>query len=181
MEQRIGYARVSTSDQDPDLHRDALRPAGRADVYEGTGRGLNSDRPQRAEYLGRLRRGDRWVVWKLDQLDRSFSDLIQAAYRLRVACAYIELLQPRVVFEGSTMSNAIYAMLGIFSRIERDLIRERTRTGLVAARARSRAGVWKPNASEAQIKVINEMVSAQRQPINRIAKLHVSRELQVTS
>ena len=99
MEQRIGYARVSTSDQNPDLQRDALRQAGCDDVYEETASGKSADRPQLAECLRRLRRGDTLVVWKLDRLGRSLSDLVQIADRLRAAGVYIELLQPRVVLD----------------------------------------------------------------------------------
>lgn len=112
MEQRIGYARVSTSDQNPDLQRDALRQAGCDDVYEETASGKSADRPQLAECLRRLRRGDTLVVWKLDRLGRSLSDLVQIADRLRAAGVYIELLQPRVVFDDSTMGKAMYAMFG---------------------------------------------------------------------
>ena len=68
------------------------------------------------------------------------SDLVQIADRLRAAGVYIELLQPRVVFDDSTMGKAMYAMFGMFAEMERDLIRERTRAGLAAARARGRAG-----------------------------------------
>lgn len=172
MEQRIGYARVSTSDQNPDLQRDALRQAGCDDVYEETASGKSADRPQLAECLRRLRRGDTLVVWKLDRLGRSLSDLVQIADRLRAAGVYIELLQPRVVFDDSTMGKAMYAMFGMFAEMERDLIRERTRAGLAAARARGRAGGRKPKLTEAQIKEINEMVDAQKLPIGRIAELY---------
>ncbi|MCX8519874.1 MAG: recombinase family protein [Methylophilaceae bacterium] len=67
MNQVFGYARVSTTDQNPDLQRDALKQAGCDDVYEETASGKNTDRPQLSECLRRLRRGDTLVVWKLDR------------------------------------------------------------------------------------------------------------------
>ncbi len=110
--------------------------------------GKSADRPQLAECLRRLRHGDTLVVWKLDRLGRSLSDLVQIADRLRSAGVYIELLQPRVVFDDSTIGKAMYAMFGMFAEMERDLIRERPRAGL----ARGRSGGRKPKLSEAQIK-----------------------------
>lgn len=158
MNQRIGYARVSTSDQNPDLQRDALKQAGCHDVYEETGSGKSANRPQLAECLRRLRQGDTLVLWKLDRLGRSLSDLVKIADRLRAEGVFIELLQPHVVFDDSTMGKAMYAMFGMFAEMERDLIRERTRPGLVAARARGRAGGRKPKLDEKQVREIKALM-----------------------
>lgn len=174
MEQRIGYARVSTSDQNPDLQRDALRQAGCDDVYEETASGKSADRPQLAECLRRLRRGDTLVVWKLDRLGRSLSDLVQIADRLRAAGVYIELLQPRVVFDDSTMGKAMYAMFGMFAEMERELTVERTRAGLAVAKQLGRKGGRKPKMTDSKIESAKKLLASGVPPRDVAKNLGVS-------
>ena len=132
--------------------------AGCDDVYEETASGKNTDRLQLSECLRRLRRGDTLVVWKLDRLGRSLSDLVQIADRLRAEGVYIRLLQPQIVFDDSTIGKAMYAMFGMFAEMERDLIRERTRAGLAAARARGRSGGRKPKLNHKQVREIKALL-----------------------
>ncbi|MBN4664308.1 recombinase family protein [Pandoraea nosoerga] len=170
MNQRIGYARVSVSDQNPDLQRDALHQAGCDDIYEETASGKSTDRPQLTECLRRLRRGDTLVVWKLDRLGRSLADLVRIADDLRTRGVFIELRQPHVVFDDSTLGKAMYAMFGMFAEMERDLIRERTHAGLAAARARGRAGGRKPKLDEKQVREIKALMRDPTIPVSTIAK-----------
>ena len=170
MNQRIGYARVSVSDQHPGLQRDALKQAGCDDIYEEIASGKSSERPKLTECLGRLRRGDTLVVWKLDRLGRSLADLVQIADDLRTRGVFIELRQPHVVFDDSTLGKAMYAMFGMFAEMERDLIRERTHAGLAAARARGRAGGRKPKLNEKQVREINALMRDPTIPVSTIAK-----------
>src|SRR5271156_6348815 len=139
----IGYARVSTTDQDLALQLDALAKAGCARIFEDKASGAKADRPGLAAALGFVREGDTLIVWKLDRLGRSLPHLIETVNALeargvsfRSVTESIDTTTPggRVVFH-------IFGALGQF---ERDLIRERTRAGLDAAISRGRRGGRKP-------------------------------------
>jgi DNA invertase Pin-like site-specific DNA recombinase len=139
----IGYARVSTSEQDLALQLDALNKAGCVKVFEDKASGARADRPGLAEALAYVREGEVLVVWKLDRLGRSLKHLL----------ATIEDLQKRDVgFRSLTEAidtttaggRLILHIFGALSQFERDLIRERTRAGLSAAAARGRKGGRQP-------------------------------------
>lgn len=83
---------------------------------------------------------------------------------------FIELRQPRVVFDDSTLGKAMYAVFGMFAEMERDLIRERTHAGLTAARARGRAGGRKPKLDEKQVREIKALMRDPTIPVSAIAK-----------
>lgn len=173
MGQRIGYARVSTDDQNLDLQHDALRKAGIADdrLYSDTASGKDADRKELLACLKALREGDTLVVWRLDRLGRSLPDLVRIVGELEQKGASFESLTEKIE-TGSAAGKLVFHVFAALAEFERNLIRERTRAGLVAARARGRAGGRKPKLSEAQIKEINQMVDAQKLPIGRIAELY---------
>ena len=173
MGQRIGYARVSTDDQNLDLQHDALRKAGIADdrLYSDTASGKDADRKELLACLKALREGDTLVVWRLDRLGRSLPDLVRIVGELEQRGVSFESLTEKIE-TGSAAGKLVFHVFAALAEFERNLIRERTRAGLVAARARGRAGGRKPKLSEAQIKEINEMVDAQKLPIGRIAELY---------
>jgi len=173
MGQRIGYARVSTDDQNLDLQHDALRKAGIADdrLYSDTASGKNADRKELLACLKALREGDTLVVWRLDRLGRSLPDLVRIVGELEQKGVSFESLTEKIE-TGSAAGKLVFHVFAALAEFERNLIRERTRAGLVAARARGRAGGRKPKLTEAQIKEINEMVDAQKLPIGRIAELY---------
>ena len=173
MGQRIGYARVSTDDQNLDLQHDALRKAGIADdrLYSDTASGKDADRKELLACLKALREGDTLVVWRLDRLGRSLPDLVRIVGELEQKGVSFESLTEKIE-TGSAAGKLVFHVFAALAEFERNLIRERTRAGLVAARARGRAGGRKPKLSEAQIKEINEMVDAQKLPIGRIAELY---------
>lgn len=123
----IGYARVSTAEQDTALQTDALRKAGCERVFEDTASGAKADRPGLADALAYLRDGDVLAVWRLDRLGRSMPHLIET----------IGALEAR----GGRL---IFHVFGALGQFERDLIRERTKAGLTAAAARGRKGGRKP-------------------------------------
>jgi DNA invertase Pin-like site-specific DNA recombinase len=135
----IGYARVSTKDQDRALQIDALKVAGCEKIFEETASGAKADRPQLAAALDFMREGDVLVVWKLDRLSRSMKQLIDT----------VDMLQKRGV-EFKSLTDAIDTtthqgklVFGIFASLaefERSLIRERVTAGLAAARSRGRVG-----------------------------------------
>ena len=173
MGQRIGYARVSTDDQNLDLQHDALRKAGIADdrLYSDTASGKDADRKELLACLKALREGDTLVVWRLDRLGRSLPDLVHIVGELEQRGISFESLTEKIE-TGSAAGKLVFHVFAALAEFERNLIRERTRAGLVAARARGRAGGRKPKLSEAQIKEINQMVDAQKLPIGRIAELY---------
>lgn len=173
MGQRIGYARVSTDDQNLDLQLDALHKAGIGDdrLYSDTASGKDAERKELAGCLKALREGDTLVVWRLDRLGRSLPDLVRIVGELEQKGVSFESLTEKIE-TGSAAGKLVFHVFAALAEFERNLIRERTRAGLVAARARGRAGGRKPKLNEAQIKEINEMVDAQKLPIGRIAELY---------
>lgn len=139
----IGYARVSTSEQNPALQRHALRQAGCESVFEDLVSGARTERPGLGEALAYLRRGDTLVVWKLDRLGRSMAHLIETVRDLDQRGVGFRSLTEGVdtTTPGGTL---VFHIFGALAQFERDLIRERTAAGLKAAEARGRKGGRKP-------------------------------------
>src|SRR3954454_12675966 len=140
----IGYARVSTQDQKPELQLDALRSAGCARLFEDRGvSGAKAERPGLAQALAHVREGDTLVIWKLDRLGRSLAHLIETVNDLERRGVGLRSLTEQI---DTTTSGGrlIFHVFGALGQFERDLIRERTRAGLTAAAARGRKGGRKP-------------------------------------
>ena len=136
---RIGYARVSTNDQTTDLQTDALNAAGCERVFTEVASGARADRIELARALEFLRKGDTLVVWKLDRLARSMSQLIATITDLEARGIGFQSLTENIDTLTATgrFTFHIFAALAAF---ERDLIRDRTSEGLKAAAARGRRG-----------------------------------------
>jgi DNA invertase Pin-like site-specific DNA recombinase len=136
----IGYARVSTAEQDTALlQTDALRKAGCERVFEDTSSGAKADRPGLAEALAYLRDGDVLTVWRLDRLGRSMPHLIETIGTLQARGVGFRSLTEAI--DTTTPGGLlIFHVFGALSHFERDLIRERTKAGLTAAAARGRKG-----------------------------------------
>jgi len=140
---RIGYARVSTADQDLALQCDALTGAGCDPTFEDRASGAKADRPGLAQALSYVRSGDVLVVWKLDRLGRSMSHLIATVSELETHGVGLRSLTEQI--DTTTPGGRlIFHVFGALGQFERDLIRERTRAGLKAAEARGRRGGRKP-------------------------------------
>ncbi len=135
----IGYARVSTDDQNLHLQRDALEGVGCERIFEDRRSGARTDRPGLATALDVARRGDTLVVWRLDRLGRSLKDLIELAERLDAAGIALRSLHD-AIDTGSSGGRLVFHMFGALAEFERNLVRERTQAGLSAARARGRLG-----------------------------------------
>ena len=135
----LGYARVSTLDQNLDLQQDALQSTGCAQVFNDTASGAATDRPGLTAALATCRPGDVLVVWKLDRLGRSLPHLVETVRELATRGIGFRSLQEQIdtTTSGGKLIFHIFASLAEF---ERDLIRERTTAGLAAARARGRQG-----------------------------------------
>ena len=135
----IGYARVSTAEQDTALQTDALRNAGCERVFEDTASGAKADRPGLADALAYLRDGDVLVVWRLDRLGRSLPHLIETVGKLEARGVGFRSLTENI--DTTTPGGRlIFHVFGALGQFERDLIRERTKAGLTAAAARGRKG-----------------------------------------
>ena len=150
----IGYARVSTGDQNLDLQIDALQQAGCERIFEEKLSGSRSDRPELEQLLDQARPGDVIMIWKLDRLGRSLKHLVELVSHLnerRIGLRSINDPIDTTNAQGKLIFN-IFASLAEF---ERDLIAERTQAGLRSARARGRVG-GRPKGltSDAELKAI---------------------------
>lgn len=135
----IGYARVSTTDQHLALQLDALQQAGCAHLFEETASGAQRDRPELRNAIASLKSGDTLVVWKLDRLARSLSQLIDTIDELhQLGCGFRSITES--IDTTTAGGRLIFHIFGALAEFERSIIRERTVAGLQAARARGRKG-----------------------------------------
>ncbi|MEO1651929.1 MAG: recombinase family protein [Bacteroidota bacterium] len=136
---KIGYARVSTSEQSHDLQIDALHKAGCEKIYAETASGAKTSRPDLDALLEFIREGDTLVVWKLDRLGRSMSHLLSVVEALHQrGVGFICLAQN--IDTTTPTGKLIFHIFGALAEFEKGLIQERTKAGLKAARARGRMG-----------------------------------------
>jgi DNA invertase Pin-like site-specific DNA recombinase len=148
---RIGYARVSTADQDLAPQLDVLHARGCDPIYSEHASGKHADRPELAQAMKALRAGDTLVVWRLDRLGRSLPDLIATVNELAdrgIAFESVTEAIDTTTASGKLVFN-IFASLADF---ERHLISERTRAGLAAGRARGRLGGRPPALTPKQLR-----------------------------
>lgn len=155
---RIGYARVSSDGQDTAMQVAALQAAGCERIYRETASGGRWDRPVLQLALDQMRKGDVFVVWKLDRLSRSLRDLLMLMERLAEAEAgFLSLTE--AVDTTTPAGRMLMQMVGAFAEFERAMLRERTRAGLDAARREGRIGGRRPKLSPQQQKEVIRMVS----------------------
>jgi DNA invertase Pin-like site-specific DNA recombinase len=136
---RIGYARVSTGDQNLDLQRDALKAARCGKIVEDTASGGKARRSGLDRVRELLRQGDVLVVWRLDRLGRSLRHLIELMGELEAAGIGFQSVT-EAIDTTTPGGKLVFHVFGALAEFERNLIRERTRAGLDAARARGRKG-----------------------------------------
>lgn len=171
----FGYARVSTTEQDEALQQDALAAAGVSKMFVDKVSGSLQHRPALDELMGQLRAGDTVVVWRLDRLGRSLHNLIDLVGDLEQRGVGLRTLTEQI---DTTTPNGklIFHLFAALAEFERDLIRERTKAGLAAARARGRFGgrpsVWTPE----KLKTAKAMHASGEHDVATIARvLGVSR------
>jgi DNA invertase Pin-like site-specific DNA recombinase len=147
---QIGYARVSTQDQDLSLQLDALQQIGCDKIFTEKASGAQRNRPELKAALDYLRSGDTLVVWKLDRLARSLRQLIETFEHLNERSIGLRSLTEAIdtTTPGGTL---IFHIFGALAEFERSVIRERTNAGLAAARARGRLGGRPPALTEANL------------------------------
>jgi len=167
---KIGYARVSTVDQNLELQTDALKEAGCEKIFSDRGvSGATAERPGLDEALDRIRKKDTLVIWKLDRLGRSLSDLLSIVEYLKDRGAHFLSIQDG--FDTSTASGKmVFSVIGAMAEYERNLIRERTMAGLAAARARGRMGGRPKALDKSQVKVAIALAKEGNLTIQEICK-----------
>ncbi len=154
----IGYARVSTNEQDSAAQVAALKTAGSERIYRENASGGRWDRPELHRLLDQLRKGDVLVVWKLDRLSRSLRDVLTIMERLSEAKAGFRSLT-EAIDTTSPAGRMMMQMVGAFAEFERAMLRERTKAGLEAARRDGRIGGRRPKLTSQQQAEIIRMVS----------------------
>ena len=158
---RIGYARVSTTDQDMRLQVDALLRDGVAedDLYQETASSASKRRPEFEAMMREIRPGDVITVWKLDRLGRSLRQVLDTVDQIHEVGAKLRILTQHI--DTSTAAgNLVLAVFAAVAEFERELIRERTRAGIEAARARGRVGGRRETYSDDQIREAVKLVQA---------------------
>lgn len=152
----IGYARVSTWDQSPDLQTDALVEAGCVRVFTDKASGTRTDRPQLTAALDYVRPGETLLVWRLDRLGRSLKHLVETVTSLHDRGVGFKSLTESIDTTTST-GKLVFHIFAALAEFERDLIVDRTKAGLAAARERGSKPGRKPSLSLDQIEVVRRM------------------------
>jgi DNA invertase Pin-like site-specific DNA recombinase len=165
----IGYARVSTDDQNLDLQRDALQKAGCEQIFTDRVSGTKATRPGLTEALSHLRSGDTLVVWRLDRLGRSLSHLIATVNELQERGVGFKSLTESM---DTTTSGGrlVFNIFGSLAEFEREIIRERTNAGLTAARARGRNGGRPRKLTAKQIQMLQHLAADKKHTVAEICK-----------
>jgi DNA invertase Pin-like site-specific DNA recombinase len=164
----IGYARVSTHDQTLNLQRDALEKAGCSKLFTDTASGAKTERKGLDEALNYVRRGDTLIVWRLDRLGRSLPHLITTMTGLEERGIDFKSLTENIDTTTSA-GKLIFHIFGSLAEFERNLIRERTTAGLIAAHARGRKG-GRPKALTTKQRSIAQDLYEKRHPIAEICR-----------
>jgi DNA invertase Pin-like site-specific DNA recombinase len=172
---RIGYARVSSDDQNLNLQRDALHQSSCERIYEEKQSGAKTDRAELQRLFESLRAGDTVVVWRLDRLGRSLKNLIETVEKLEALDVGFQSLTENID-TTTTGGRLVFHIFAALAEFERTLIRERTQAGLKAARARGRQGGRPPVLSENKRKMAQALRDDPNQNIQTICKtLGISR------
>jgi DNA invertase Pin-like site-specific DNA recombinase len=170
----IGYARVSTQDQTLDLQRNALHKANCEQIFTDTVSGTKARRPGLEEALSHLRSGDTLVVWQLDRLGRSLRHLIDTVTSLQEQDIGFKSLTENI---DTTTSGGklVFHIFGALAEFEREIIRERTKAGLLAARSRGRKGGRQYKLTNKQLEIARQLYAG-KTPVNEICQtLGISR------
>ncbi|PFG08836.1 MULTISPECIES: recombinase family protein [unclassified Marinobacter] len=154
----VGYARVSTQDQNAELQVDALEKSGCEQIFQEKITGKLRERPELSQCLRTLQTGDTLVVWKLDRLARSLKDLVEIVQDLNDRQVSFKSLT-EAIDTISSGGRLVFHIFGALAEFEHSLIRERTIAGLQAARARGRKGGRKPSMSNSDIRKAAAMLS----------------------
>lgn len=167
---KIGYARVSTLQQNLSLQEDSLKAAGCEQIFTDKISSSKKQRPGLDAALSYVRKGDVLVVWKLDRLARSLNDLVHLVEKLKEKGAHIEAI------DGSINTNTlngqlVFHIFAALAQFEKGLIQERTKAGLQAARIRGRVGGRKPKLKSEEKKRLQELMKDPKMMIQDLQKM----------
>jgi len=175
---KIGYARVSTRDQNADLQVDALKQAGCERIYQDIASGAKSARPELDKLLVHVRPSDTVVIWKLDRLGRSLKHLVELVGELAERKVGLQSLNDPIDTTHA-QGRLVFNLFASLAEFERELIRERTQAGLSAARSRGRIGgrpKGLPAKAEATAMAAETLYREGRLSVSAIGeKLHISK------
>jgi DNA invertase Pin-like site-specific DNA recombinase len=166
----IGYARVSTQDQDTAAQISSLKSAGCEIIFQEKASSGRWERPELHRLLGQLRKGDVVVVWKLDRLSRSLKDLLTLMEKIQQAGAGFQSLT-EAIDTTSPAGRMMMQIIGSFSEFERAMLRERTCNGLDAARKEGRVGGRRPKFKTNQQQEIIQLIRSGKKTAADVARL----------
>ena len=169
----IGYARVSTTDQNLDLQIDALTKVGCEKIFEDKISGTRADRPGLARAMELLRKDDTLVVWKLDRLGRSVKNLVDLVADLQKQGIHFKSLTDSID-TGTPSGRFFFHVMASLAEMERELTAERTRAGLEAARQLGRKGGRKRQMTDSKIESAKKLLANGIPPRDVAANLGVS-------
>lgn len=170
MSEKIGYARISTIDQNLNLQLDALEQEGCTKIFQDTISGSRSDRPGFEDFLSYVRPGDTLVVWKLDRLGRTMKFLVNLINEFEK-----KDIQFKSITEGidtnTTIGKFTFNIFGSLAQFERDMIRERSLAGQKAARSRGERTGRPKKLEIRKRKFAKELYESNKYPIQTICKM----------
>ena len=166
----IGYARVSTHDQNPEMQIDALKKAGCKEVFTDKVTGTARNRPELDRVKEKLREADTLVIWRLDRLGRSLKDLIEWANYLEELGVGLKSLHESIDTTNPS-GKLVFHIFGALAEFERNLIIERTKSGLEAARVRGRVGGRKKALHADKRKVAVDLYNKKELSIKKICEM----------
>jgi DNA invertase Pin-like site-specific DNA recombinase len=172
----IGYARVSTDEQNLDLQLSALKQAGCEQIYTDKVSGTKAERKGLTEALSYLRQGDTLVVWRLDRLGRSLRHLIDTVTDFQERGIGFKSLTESI---DTTTSGGklVFHIFGALAEFEREIIRERTKAGLTAARERGKTGGRPKALTEKQVQILHQLAADRTTSVQDICRtLGISRK-----
>jgi DNA invertase Pin-like site-specific DNA recombinase len=167
---QIGYARISTNEQDSTAQVAALRAAGCELIFKERASGGRWERPELHRLLGQLRKGDVVVVWKLDRLSRSLKDVLTIMEQVQETKAGFRSLT-EAIDTTTPAGRMMMQMVGSFAEFEREMLRERTKAGLDAARKEGRVGGRRPKLKPEQRREIVRLVTKGKKTAAAAARL----------
>ena len=169
----IGYARVSTQDQNLDLQTEALTKAGCKRIFNDKISGSRAERPGLTKALEMLREGDTLIVWKLDRLGRSVKNLVDLVGELHKQGIQFKSLTD-AIDTGTPSGRFFFHVMATLAEMERELIVERTRAGLDVARQLGRKGGRKPKMTDSKIESAKKLLASGVPPKDVAKNLGVS-------
>lgn len=167
----FGYARVSTIEQNLDRQIDALKAAGAEEIIEEKMTGTKADRPKLNLLFDKLRAGDTILIADLTRLSRSTKDLFALVDKIEKKGANIKSLKESWLDTTTPQGKLMFTFMAGISQFERDLISQRTKEGLEAARARGRKGGRKEKLDIAKKKAIYDLYTQKKTPLKDICDM----------